>query len=455
MSVINGTSGIDVLDGTSGDDHIYGFGGNDLLRGGSGNDVLEGGDGTDTLTGGAGNDVFQGTAGELNGDTITDFDVGDGIVITDATKANLSVNLSGHTLTVSFDGGSASINLSYIPPLPIATRVPEHSTGLEVYFVAPPPTIIDVPHSADFNNDGYDDVLWRGHDSSKELTTFFGQPNGSFAGFVDPYLTIPDNWHVVGTGDFNGDHYDDLLWRSDDGTTFTFTGQGDGTFVQNPNFNLNPGVDWHVQGTGDFNGDGRDDILWRSDNGAVVDLLGNADGSFTGNVTFNLNPGLDWHIQGTGDFNGDGLDDILWRNDAGTVVTLLGAPNGSFVGNVNLQLNPSLDWHIIGTGDVNGDSRDDILWRNDTGLIGSLLGKADGSFSGNLDQATFYPGNDWYVDGIGDYNGDGRADILLRDNHGNAIDWLGQPDGTFADNSATFDINPGTWAVQPEPALFI
>jgi hypothetical protein len=67
-------------------------------------------------------------------------------------------------------------------------------------------------------------------------------------------------------------------------------------FVGNPNFNLNPGLDWHIVGTGDSNGDGRDDILWRNDAGAFVNLLGQTDGAFIGNVNINLNPGPDWNV---------------------------------------------------------------------------------------------------------------------------------------------------------------
>jgi hypothetical protein len=38
---------------------------------------------------------------------------------------------------------------------------------------------------------------------------------------------------------------------------------------------------------------------------------------------------------------------------------------------------------------------------------------------------------------------------MLRNNSGQTIDWLGQPNGAFVDNSATFSINPGTdWHVQ-------
>jgi hypothetical protein len=39
-------------------------------------------------------------------------------------------------------------------------------------------------------------------------------------------------------------------------------------------------TDWHLAGTGDFDGDGRDDILWRNDSGLTVDWLGQANGGF-------------------------------------------------------------------------------------------------------------------------------------------------------------------------------
>ena len=46
-----------------------------------------GGGGADILSGGTGNDIFRDIAANLNGDTITDFAVGDSIVITNASGA--------------------------------------------------------------------------------------------------------------------------------------------------------------------------------------------------------------------------------------------------------------------------------------------------------------------------------------------------------------------------------
>ena len=37
--------------------------------------------------------------------------------------------------------------------------------------------------------------------------------------------------------------------------------------------------------------------------------------------------------------------------------------------------------------------------------------------------------------GIGDFNGDGITDLLLKSADGTYTDWLGQTDGSFTDNN--------------------
>ncbi len=93
--------------GGTGADELRGNGAGNALSGGGGNDSLNGGAGADTLTGGGGGDSFVGTAAELSSDTISDFSVGDRIVITDASLATFSFALSGSTLTYS--GGSLTL----------------------------------------------------------------------------------------------------------------------------------------------------------------------------------------------------------------------------------------------------------------------------------------------------------------------------------------------------------
>jgi len=98
--------------------------------------------------------------------------------------------------------------------------------------------------------------------------------------------------------------------------------------------NLHVGSAWEAAGTGDFNGDGRDDVLWRNaGNGDVREWLGQANGGFFGNSAAASSASLAWQIEGIGDYNGDGRDDVLWHNSNGAITDWLAQANGSFVNN--------------------------------------------------------------------------------------------------------------------------
>jgi hypothetical protein len=222
------------------------------------------------------------------------------------------------------------------------------------------------------------------------VSDWLGQANGGFAGNdAHALASVPTTWSVVGTGDFNGDGRDDILWRnSTTGQLSDWLGQANGGFAGNDaNAFAQVPNEWKVIGTGDFKGDGRDDILWRNGaTGQLSDWLGQANGGFAGNDAnaFTQVPG-NWHVVGTGDFNGDGREDILWRSDSGQLSNWLGQANGGFVGNdTNALTQVPTEWQVAGTGDFNGDGRDDILWRNTAnGALSDWLGQANGGFVGN------------------------------------------------------------------------
>jgi hypothetical protein len=175
----------------------------------------------------------------------------------------------------------------------------------------------------------------------------------------------------------------------------------------------------------DFNGDGTSDVLWRSTSGGLADwdMTGGSMGALV--ITYNgtpIGPDPSWNVAGIGDFNGDKNADILWRNVGGALVDW--SMNGSAVMSGNfLTLNgqiiaPDATWSVAGTGDFNGNGRADILWRQSASgalAIWDMNGATiNTSTAVTINSVAVRPDSSWSVAGVADFNGNGNADILWR-----------------------------------------
>ena len=230
----------------------------------------------------------------------------------------------------------------------------------------------EVAGIGDFDDDGNDDILWRNsvstlnHIAFMSGTTVDGSKSADFNGLPDT------NWKVVGIGDFNNDRFDDILWRNDvTGENRLFLMQGT-TILSELFIDSVPDNNWKVAGVADFNFDKKADILWRHDVNRRVWLYLMDSNTITNGAGVGEHIAFtseNWDIQGVGDSNDDGKSDILWRHnvngrvwmylmDGTTILNSTGSAPGEHVAFT------ALAWEIKATGDYNGDGKDDLFWRH-------------------------------------------------------------------------------------------
>jgi ELWxxDGT repeat protein len=300
----------------------------------------------------------------------------------------------------------------------------------------------------DFSGDGLADVLWRNADGTLAEWAMSGWQIG--AGQPLTYqgnLVKPDtSWAVASVNDFNGDGIADILWRqASTGALVDWAMNGSqiqsSQYVTSQGNAVAPDSSWSILGTGDFNGDGMADILWRQGTGAIFDWTMNGSqiassqaATSQGNVAA---PDASWSVAGVADFNGDHEADLLWRQ-SGTGALVEWTMNGAQISasnNISYQnapVKPDSSWTIAGLGDFDGDGKTDILWRQaSTGaLVEWTMFGPTVSAAGSTGNLTFQgnvvaPDASWSVVQIDDFNGDGRADVLWRQSTtGSLAEWI-------------------------------
>jgi hypothetical protein len=131
-------------------------------------------------------------------------------------------------------------------------------------------------------------------------------------------------------------------------------------------------------------------------------------------LSINQMSNTSWKIAGVGDLNGDGHRDIVWQADDGSLAAWLLQENQVIMTgylSINKMTDPT--WKIRGVGDTNGDGRADLVWQNTgDGRLGVwfMNGMQVVSPASLSIPRMSTPG--WQVRAVGDANGDGRADIL-------------------------------------------
>lgn len=247
---------------------------------------------------------------------------------------------------------------------------------------------------------------------SQGTDTLFNEENLHFS---DGTYAIASLAHGAAVhNDFDGDGKSDLLWQSPSHDYVEWL-MNDAAVAATASLG-NVSAIWSVAGTGDFNADGKSDILWHNRNGVFE--IDDSNGS--GFTTLGTLGSSSWSVAAIGKFNDDDTSDILLQSPTGTYAAWL--INGATVTRSSSLGSVSAAWSVAGTGDFDGNGKSEILWHNATNGAIEIDSITSSGFS-NLGTVG-YLDNIWSVAATGDFDGDGKDDILWQSTGHNYALWL-------------------------------
>jgi uncharacterized repeat protein (TIGR01451 family) len=279
------------------------------------------------------------------------------------------------------------------------------------------PTHLNAPNfprritTGDLNNDGHADLVVAVEYNTAQLLVFLGNGNGTFAA---PVSYAVGNYYYLNAfvlADLDRDGALDIVAANNTVNIYILRGNGNGTFGTPVAYTLNDSS--YTVAVADFDGNGTADLAIGSY--ARISLLrGNGDGTFQPA----LQTGLTYSANeiAIGDFNRDGLPDLALAVYYEGIVILTGRGDGTF----NPRVTVDVDWgySVITVADINADGNDDLVAVNgSSSFIGTMIGNGDGTFQ----QVSHYSGGSPGQIVVGDFNGDGKADLAHADYYAGSL----------------------------------
>jgi hypothetical protein len=289
--------------------------------------------------------------------------------------------------------------------------VPYIATALEV--IHDPGEILS--KGEDQNADGNSDILWHNGTTGANHAYIMDGPSIEQGLAINPSTS----GFTAYRGDFDGDGVGDIMWRHNS-TAELYLWLMDGVTRKSVHKLAQTAPhDWNLH-VGDLNGDGKDDLVWRNFQTGQNWVYFMSGGTITSSQGINETEDLSWHIKGIADMNGDNKDDILFQH-AHTGVIYAYFMNGATP--TYSKLNTSPDWNAVAVADFDRNNEADILYHHkETGdlyIQFMVNGKVNsGRTVGNLPH-----GLGWELGQVADFDGDGDADVFLR-NIDNGNNWM-------------------------------
>lgn len=283
---------------------------------------------------------------------------------------------------------------------------------------------------ADFNHDGYADIAIA-NNISGEVTILLGGASAFSSGTV----TVPgDTPYAIAVGDFNHDGMPDLVTaNTTNNTVSVLLANANGGFTFQSLVDV-PVVTPSAIVVGDFDGDGLQDVAVAGQDGKIAVLQGDGAGGLSVFATSPFFASGAVYGMVAGDFNNDGhLDIAVIQPSINLISIYTGNGTGalSTFGSLNTGTNTSPKG--ITAGDFNGDGYTDLaVTLQNKNSVAIYLNNA----SGTLQQLTgpFTVGTSPVAVAVADFNGDGYQDLAVADSSSNGLYLLiGDGAGNFSD----------------------
>jgi GH25 family lysozyme M1 (1,4-beta-N-acetylmuramidase) len=316
---------------------------------------------------------------------------------------------------------------------PVSRRI---GTGWQIY-----DSLVGV---GDYNGDGRNDIVARKLDGSLWFYAGTGVVSASSEGYKGGVKIGNFGWDafnsILGVRDFDGDGKADLLARTPDGSLYLYSGPGNGQTGNGRKIDFGWEVFDQLTAIQDFDGSGTSDLVGRKPDGTLW-FYSNSGATLVNPRQIGTGWGIYNQIVGTGDGNGDRLADFVGTQPdgaiyfyAGTAMRDLGYQSPQKIGNFGWD---AFDM-LVGTKDFNGDGKADLLARMRDGSLWFYPGTGTGAYGaagkiGNFGWDAFDS-----LTAVGDFNGDGKNDLVAR-----------KPDGSLWLYAGTGRVDAGSSGYAP------